>query len=557
MRVRLRVGLLFCLFSFFAGPSFAVDVARTSGTTGDEVIVDCLEGILILGNWGEVRKQTVDEFDGIEIEGVQLLRQHPNFVRTLYNRYVGKPLTQRLIWEIKRDIAHFYRSKNQPSVTLTIPRQNVSNGILQIVVEEAKLGKVTVQGNCYFPIRWFSDAMRSIPGEPIDAQTVLEDVAWLNLNPFRRTDARYKPGDKPGVADIELITIDRWPARLYLGGDNTGTISTDRNRMFFGFNFGKSVLKDGQISYQFTFAPNWNRFYSHTASARLPLPWRHVWVLWGGYSQVEPTTSLAGMKNHGVSWQVATRYRIPIFSSLGLLQTFVLGYDFKETDNDMYLRSVKIFNVDADINQFMLGYELGFRGEKVRVALNTEVYGNPGGITHANNNHAYEFLRYDAHSEYVYLKLAHSLAWRFCAGWFSYDLRGQIASTNLLPSEQFTMTGHEAVRGFEERILNLDNAFIGTLTYETPHWSLAKAFGWNRKYDEFYLLAFFDGGCGGNHNPSIGESSFQNLASVGPGVRWQIDRYFTARFDYGFQLWHSGFDHISDSRYNFGMMLSY
>src|SRR5690606_21031396 len=104
------------------------------------------------------------------------------------------------------------------------------------------------------------------------------------------------------------------------------------NRLFFGFNFGKSVLKDGQISYQFSCAPNWNLFYSHTANARLPLPWRHVWVLWGGYASVEPSTGLANHQNQGISWQVDTRYRIPFFIDPAIMQTLVIGYDFKETN---------------------------------------------------------------------------------------------------------------------------------------------------------------------------------------------------------------------------------
>jgi hemolysin activation/secretion protein len=204
-----------------------------------------------------------------------------------------------------------------------------------------------------------------------------------------------------------------------------------------------------------------------------------------------------------------------------------------------------------------LGYEFGFRRKDNRVSLTAEVYANPGGITYANKNRFYEKIRYNAKNQYVYLKMAHSLAVKSCLGWFTYDMTGQLSTTNLLPSEQFTMTGYNAVRGFEERILNLDNAFILNVAYQTPHWSPAKAFGFCRASDEFYLLAFFDGGIGGNHSPAHGEASFKSLASVGPGVRYQIDRYFTARFDYGFQIGHQGFHNPSDSRYNFGMILSY
>jgi hemolysin activation/secretion protein len=519
--------------------------------------VEYLNGILFVGNWNEVRKTSVDELHCVMAKDVALLRRHPDFVRFLQGEYLGRPITRGLIENLKSTITQFYKDKNQPFVAIIIPKQDFANGSLQVVIEEAKMGKLYVQGNCYFPSRWFADAMRTLPGQPIDAQTVLEDVAWLNLNPFRRTDAIFKPGDQPGVADIELVTIDRWPYRFYAGGDNTGTEPTNRNRLFFGFNFGKSVLKDGQISYQFSCAPNWNLFYSHTASARLPLPWRHVWVLWGGYASVEPSTGLVNHKNQGISWQVDTRYRIPFFIDPAIMQTLVIGYDFKETNNDLLFNGAKTFSANADINQFMFGYELGLRKSEFRLALTAELYFNPGGITYANKSRFYEELRYDAKDRYVYFKLAHSAGTKFPYGFLSYDLMGQASTTNLLPSEQMTMTGYNAVRGFEERILNLDNAALGHLTYETPHWSLAKSFGKRERLDEFYFLAFFDCGIGRNHKPAPGEKTVKSLASAGPGVRWQMDRYFTARFDYGFQLWHKGFSPMGDSRYNFGLMLSY
>ncbi|MBU6446573.1 MAG: hypothetical protein KGQ49_04170, partial [Verrucomicrobia bacterium] len=384
-----------------------------------------------------------------------------------------------------------------------------------------------------------------------------EDVAWLNLNPFRRTDAIYKPGPKPNLVDIELVSIDRWPYRVYAGGDNTGTISTNRNRLFFGFNFGKSVLKDGQISYQFTFAPNWNLYYSHSASARLPLPWRHIWVLWGGYASVEPHTHQEGMKNRGISWQVDTRYRFPFFHGSDLMQTFVVGYDFKESNNDLLFNGNKIFSAYADINQFMFGYELGYKRADLRLALTAELYGSPGGMTHGDKTRFYKELRFDAHDKYLYFKLTHSLAKKFRFGWWTYNLSGQASTTNLLPSEQMTLTGYNAVRGFEERIVNVDNALLANVAYETPHWSFAKALGWCKRWDEFYFLAFFDGAIGADCHAAPGQASFQSLGSAGPGAQWQVDQYFTAHIDYGIQLWHHGFNNPTHSRYNFGMILSY
>lgn len=523
----------------------------------DEPMLESLQGIVILGSWDQVRNQPVTECDCVVAEDVLLLERNPKFLQKLFNTYIGKPLTQRVIWNLKNDIVEFYRSQNQPFVVVSTPRQELTKCMLQIVVEEAVLGDVYSSGNCYFSTRWLAEEMSVNPGDPIDTQVVYEDIAWLNLNPFRRTDAIFKPGEKPGTTDIELVTIDRWPYRMYVGADNTGSIPTNRNRLFFGFNFGKSVLKDGQISYQFTFAPNWNRFFSHTLSARLPLPWRNIVVLWGGYSEVEPDTGISSMKNRGKSWQVDARYRIPLFLNSNIMQTVVFGYDFKETNNNLLFDGNNLFKANADINQFMVGYEFGYSTKSWNIIWNTEVYASPGGITYADKTRFYDRLRTGAKNQYAYIKMAHQLGFTTNLGIFSYNLNGQLSSANLLPSEQITMTGYNAVRGFEERVLNLDNGLIINVTYETPHVSFAKWLGRRQHVDEFYLLAFFDCGYGKDHLIQSGSKRMQKLASVGPGARYQIGRYVSARFDYGFQLWDSGFENPSNSRYNFGLIVSY
>lgn len=534
----------------------AVSGGETVSSPDCEPLTSSLKGILILGCWDKVRKEPVDEIDGVVVDGVCLLEQGP-FLCQLSRDFLCKPLTRQGICEIKERIAAYYRSHHQPLAVVSIPVQELNRCVLQVVVDEAKLGEVRTMGNCYFSSRWLKEEIRTKPGEVISGQQMLEDIAWLNLSPFRRTDAIYMPGKKPGTTDVELVSIDRWPYRFYAGADNTGTGPTDRDRFFFGFNFGKSVLKDGQISYQFTCAPNWNRFFAHTASARLPLPTRDILVFWGGYTQVEPESGVRELKNKGYSWQVDGRYRFPFLYSPGLMQEFVIGYDFKETNNNLHFAGSEIFHSTADISQFMTGYELGWRDPKQRLTLQAEVYGNPVQITHNNQNRYYRQLRYDAKSRYIYFKAFHSYARNFKWCWLTYNLTGQVASANLLPSEQLTLTGNNAVRGYEERVLNRDNGLIVNVGWETPRFSPMKYWNVCKFRDELYFYGFFDYGLGANHKAAPGEAKFCQLASVGPGVRYQMDRYLTARFDYGFQLWHHGFDNPTHSRYNFGFILSY
>lgn len=555
-----RLSLLFlsCFCSLLQAESESVASGKAPAFLAEDIPAGNLQGILLLGDWNQFDRKFSGPVCGVVSENVKLLKGRPSFLRNLEERYLGKPITAALMEQLKAQLARLCQKQNVPLAIISIPRQDLSKGFLQVVIDESKLGEVRTKGNRYFSSTWLKEALRTQPGEAIDTQTLLEDVAWLNLNPFRRTDAVLVPGKFPGTTDIELLSVDRWPYRVYAGADNTGTISTDRNRLFFGFNFGKSILKDGQISYQFTCAPNWNQFYAHTVSTRLPLPWRHILVFYGGYSQVKPNFGVSDMTDGGTSWQVDGRYRIPIFENPTLSQEWIVGYDFKEISNKVIYHNQTQVQGTADINQFMIGYELGSRVPDRKITLVAELYGNPGGITTDNKSSQYRKFRYAGKCQYAYFKLGHSLAWRILNGWWvSYDLRGQVASANLLPSEQLNMTGYNSVRGFEERIFSLDNAGIGNFTIETPHFSVLKYFGKPKTLDELYFLAFFDCGVGANHKTTPGEEAIQSLGSVGPGVRYQIDRYLSVRFDYGFQLWHQGFDNPTHSRYNFGLAVSY
>ena len=212
------------------------------------VILPKLQGIAIVGADSQVPPSGECERKGVHSFGVTLLDANPYFLKDLEALYVGKPLTEGSMESVKNRIADFYQAKNQLCTCVVIPRQNFANEVLEVVVEEARLGEIRSRGNEHFTGTDLMNYIRTKPGHVIVQSEIFEDLAWMNQSPFRRTDAIFVPGKQPGTADLELITVDRWPYRVYGGADNSGTIATERNRLFFGFNFGKSILPDSQIT---------------------------------------------------------------------------------------------------------------------------------------------------------------------------------------------------------------------------------------------------------------------------------------------------------------------
>lgn len=518
-----------------------------------------ISSLRFIENEDKVRLSSKEYRADVSVQAVALLKKYPKFVTDLKDKYLGLSINQDTFDSLQQEICDFYEYKGQPFVFVSIPEQDFSDGVLFVLVEEPKLGEVRVKGNQYFSNSELASYIHATQGASIIMEDVLDDVSWLNQNPFRRTNALFVPGEKPGTADLELLTIDQWPYRVYTGADNTGTIPTQRDRIFMGFDFGKTIIPDSQLAYQFSCSPNWNRFYAHTLSLRVPTSWKHLFLFNGGYSQVEPSLDMQSSKEKGTAWQVDARYRIPWVSPWPITQQFIVGYDFKETIDSVKKSGSRIFKAVADINQFVLGYELGFKTDKITAKLQIEGFANPGGITTKNHTSDYEEFRMGAKATYGYFKLIQSMAVKFWNGWtFSYDAQGQLSTANLLPSEQFVLTGYNAVKGFEERVLSVDQAALLNVVLETPHLCISNFFTDKRSnLDELYFHLFFDAGLGSNRINYHPEHTIKTLGSIGPGMRYQFSRYVTARLDYGFQLWHSGFHNPTNSRYNFGVIISY
>ena len=72
-----------------------------------------------------------------------------------------------------------------------------------------------------------------------------------------------------------------------------------------------------------------------------PLPWRHILILFGGYGMVHPDlrsrdNDLGDFKSHGHSAQASLRYQMPIGKLYrSTLKEFVVGFDFKNTNNNL------------------------------------------------------------------------------------------------------------------------------------------------------------------------------------------------------------------------------
>ena len=61
----------------------------------------------------------------------------PEHFATRYLPYLGQPVTRGKLNELVKSIIVYYREHDRPVVDVAVPAQDITNGVLQIVVLEA------------------------------------------------------------------------------------------------------------------------------------------------------------------------------------------------------------------------------------------------------------------------------------------------------------------------------------------------------------------------------------------------------------------------------------
>lgn len=503
----------------------------TQESLPQETLIPALKGIVLMApSQGEVLPFLIQE--GIDIDPALQLPGSKELLISLLTPYLGQELSWSDVCKIRSVITHFYAQQRRPIVSVLVPPQDVSSAFFKLMVVEAKRGSIFLKGN-----RWVSDSfllshMKTQEGDPIDAQQLKRDLAWLNRNPFRQTDVFFYPGTTSGTTDLELVTRERFPVQPYIGADNTGTALTQRARLYAGVNAGNLWGLDQRLSYQYTTSPDRTSLSAHMGSYLIPFPWRHQAYAYGGYARSDVDLQNK-LHQQAQSWQVSGRYQIPIAPIWGdFLQEISVGYDFKRSNNSLLFGGDWIVQQFADINQFFLGYSCDYATCSTKTTFSVDLYAAPFEITAHQNKAAYRAIRLFASPRYLYGKVRLSETLQLPG---PLQLKGlfaaQMTGWNLLPSEMFGLGGYQTVRGYNERAVNVDDAVLTSLELVLSNTRLFASVN-GPPEDKLAVLGFFDCGWGWQR----GEQVTDWLAGAGMGLRYHFVSYVVLRADVGFPL---------------------
>jgi hemolysin activation/secretion protein len=538
-----KISVLFSLLGSFA---FAAQEADSGSK---------LKGVLVVDDSSKLKTENIDQIKGVQLDGVEkdLKAELSSFIADL-------SLTEEGVKQLCDAISSHYRENQDLRVAVSAPEKDVNAGVVQLVVAPERLGEVKVKDNKFTEADTLKKWVRLGKRDPINEKTLAQDVGWMNTNPFRSVKVGYQAGERDGVTNVDLIVNDKKNWKVFSGVDNTGTNPIGPIRIFAGFNVNNFIFEDHTLNVQYTTADHFKEYRGATIQYTAPLPWRNTLRVFGSYTGTAPNRSDFPQK-HRESYQASTRYAIPYWfgSNLWIDQITVdVGADFKGTNTNI------LFEDDAAPVEKRLAYVGQFtssvsairaRGSNKITAL-AEIIGSPARMLPHQTEEDFNNLRQGSTPRYAYSRLAITMDQALPADWkVFFQGRGQFSVSNLIPSEQFSLGGYSTVRGYDERVVNGDNAVCGNLELRSP--ALPVVAIWMPKAgDSLSLLGFVDGGYAWYREVVADTPTAQTLLGAGAGFRYNVASYFTSRFDVGYPLMSvekdSGKPHI-----HFNAILSY
>ena len=518
-------------------PPLAVPAPPPPLPASKRVLLPALKGLVFLNSPTAVVKAGLPVSaapSGVAIHDLPLL-DRPGF-RKQIAAAIGKPLTLAGLDQAAEAVTAWYRAHGRPFVDVAVPPQNISSGVVQIVVEEYRVGAVAVRGN-----RWFSSGLiRSesgiVPGQTLTLEGLQGDLDWLNRNPFRVVDLTLGPGAAEGTTNATLVTHDRLPLHVYGTYDNEGVKSLGLSEWGAGFTWGNVAGLDQILSYQLTRAFS-GRYVAHALSWSAPLPWRDQLVIFGSYELQVPEIA-SGFNDTGRAGQASLRYVHPLPRLSWLRQELSFGYDFKTTNTNLDFGGFTVFSGAAEIDQFPLGYDAVETDPFGQTLLHNDLVLSPGGITGQNTNDAFGLLVPGATARYVYDRVALTRLTRLPAGftWIA-RMEAQVSNRNLLDSEELAGGGPGSVRGYYTDTALGSEGELLSLEIRTPGFSPSGLLGLPLPVkSEAQLGAFWDYANLSQVQPIPDQQNTVDLASVGGDLSYALGRFISVNTSIGWQL---------------------
>jgi hemolysin activation/secretion protein len=476
----------------------------------------------------------------------------------IFSKYTGK---ERDFGDVQKAIEQLetaYRALGFSMVTVILPEQELTGGMVRLQAIEPKVAEIKVEGNTHFSRE---NILRSVPtlqtGVSPKVNAISENLRAANENPAKKMTLQFIPQKNPENLHAELQVKDEKPWKFNINGDNSGSDTTGHYRASVGFQHFNLFNRDHVAALQYSTSPDHiDKVNIFSGSYRLPFyKLGDTLDIFGAYSNVDSGTSqISGtdLKVSGKGIVSGFRYNMNLPRSGGYEQKLIGGMDYRLYDN-----SAIILGNELATDVLAHPLTLTYGGAWVTHPLSADgslglLYNIPWGKKGEKSD--FTATRNGADADYLVMRYGLNFMYRPGQDWIMrLATNGQYSPDRLISGEQIGYGGSTVLRGYEEREESWDNGINGSFELYSP--DIARLMKIPKT--QFRLLGFFDAGTGHSTRPEPGEFSRNDLASAGPGLRLGFGDIFSFTIDWGFALNDSNKTKSGDNAFHFKGQLSF
>jgi hemolysin activation/secretion protein len=412
-------------------------------------------------------------------------------IRDVLQPFVGLDRVPEDVDAARSELEKAYRNRGFKTVSVSIPRQTVKDGVVVLQVAESRVEHLNVIGSRYHSIdRIREDAPSLAEGRVPDFDEVKNDIVRLNQQPDRRVTPALKAGTRPGTVDVDLAVTDDFPLHGSLELNNRRSQDTSALRSVASLSYDNLWQRGHSLSLSYQTAPK------NTDDARVifgsylaPVD-DGFSLLFNALKSDSDVATVGGISVLGEGQTAGVRGVWTLPAQPTLYQSLTLGIDYKHFRNRVSLSSAS-FVTPVTYYPISAGYTALLRqGPDITQADISLNFASP---ELGSDTIEIQLNRADARGQMFYLRASLSRTAPLPAGFeLTMRLSGQWTDQPLITNEQMNAGGADSGRGYLEAESLGDYGVVQNLDLRTPNFAESLHIGGIRPLEQLQLFAFFD-----------------------------------------------------------------
>jgi hemolysin activation/secretion protein len=478
-------------------------------------------------------------------------------IQTVLTPFAGYNKTVPEVEAARAALEKAYRDRGYATVVVEVPQQDVSSGLIDLIVTEGRVGQVRVTGADYvLP----SEVRGSLPslkkGEVPNVPVLQQELSSANARTTRSITPEFKAGLTPGTVDIDLAVDDKRPWGAGIELNDSYNRSTKRLRMNASAHYDNLWQQGHSANIFFQTAPqDLNQVQVFSGSYYAPLGYGRTSLLGYVVNSNTDVATVGGLAVLGNGLTVGGRVMHTLGNSpKGVVQSLLFGVDYKDYLDQIGLKDpetgeqltfdtpIKYLPFTAQYRwlggsaksngEFSIGATFAFDG----VVGKQREFGLVFDDITTPQDESFVGKRAGAEASFIYFYGSGAYSRQLPMGFdFKAALDWQLAPRPLISNEQFVLGGVGSIRGYREAEVLGDSG--ARLSFELGyHIPLGKAGSSLADNIDWRIAAFIEGGHAWNEDPLPEEESKFWLASTGLTTRFDVYSHLYGQLDLAYQF---------------------